>query len=79
MTSATDRFREWDAAYVLGALNTQDRRNYERHLQTGPACAAAVAELAGLPGILSALPPAEAVAIDEAARPDGPGADGAGA
>lgn len=76
MTSATDRFREWDAAYVLGALSAQDRRDFERHLQTCPACAAAVAELAGLPGILSALPAAEAVAIDEAVGTITPGADG---
>jgi hypothetical protein len=68
MTSTPDSYREWDAAYVLGALSADDRRNFERHLQTCPACAAAVAELAGLPGILSALPVAEAVAIDEATR-----------
>jgi len=68
MTSSPDRFREWDAAYVLGALSADDRREFERHLQTCPVCAGAVAELAGLPGILSALPVAEAVAIDEATR-----------
>jgi hypothetical protein len=67
MTSTPDRFREWDAAYVLGALNTDDRREYERHLPGCPACTTAVAELAVLPGILSALPATEAVAIDEAA------------
>ncbi|MGY4857429.1 anti-sigma factor family protein [Cryobacterium sp. AP23] len=66
MTSTPDRFREWDAAYVLGALSAEDRRDFERHLQTCPACAGAVAELAGLPGILSALPVAEAVAIADA-------------
>jgi anti-sigma factor RsiW len=75
MTSSPDRFREWDAAYVLGALSADDRRDFERHLQTCPVCAGAVAELAGLPGILSALPVAEAVAIDEATRmTPGPGA-----
>ena len=63
MTS--DRFREWDAAYVLGALSTEDRHAFERHLPTCPACAGAVAELAGLPGILAALPAAEAVALTE--------------
>jgi len=67
MTSTPDAFREWDAAYVLGALSAEDRRAFERHLPICPACAAAVAELAGLPGILSALPAAEAVAILEAA------------
>ncbi|TFC01124.1 anti-sigma factor [Cryobacterium adonitolivorans] len=60
-----DRFREWDAAYVLGALSAEDRHAFERHLPTCPACAGAVAELAGLPGILAALPAAEAVALTE--------------
>ena len=71
MTSTPDRFREWDAAYVLGALSAEDRHDFERHLPTCPACSAAVAELAGLPGILSALPAAEAVAIAEADPADG--------
>jgi len=66
MTSTPDRFREWDAAYVLGALSAEDRHAYERHLPGCPACAAAVAELAGMPGILAALPAAEALAIDSA-------------
>lgn len=81
MTSRADVFREWDAAYVLGALSTEDRRTFERHLPTCPACAAAVAELAGLPGILGALPAAAAAALDGAvpdgAVPDGPVPDGA--
>jgi len=66
MTPATDRYREWDAAYVLGALSAEDRHAFERHLATCSACAGAVAELAGLPGILAGLPAAEAVAITEA-------------
>ena len=70
MTS--DRFREWDAAYVLGALSPEDRHAFERHLPTCPACSGAVAELAGLPGILAALPAAEAVALTETA-PDAAG------
>ncbi|WEO76135.1 zf-HC2 domain-containing protein [Cryobacterium sp. SO2] len=70
MTSTPDNFREWDAAYVLGALSTEDRRTFERHLAGCPACAAAVAELAGMPGILAALPAAEAQAISEAGAAD---------
>jgi hypothetical protein len=58
-----DRFRDWDAAYVLGALDSEDRREFERHLPTCPTCAAAVAELAGLPGILSKLSSDDAVAL----------------
>jgi hypothetical protein len=59
----TDQFRDWDAAYVLGALDSDDRRAYERHLATCPTCSAAIAEFAGLPGILSKLSPEDAVAL----------------
>ncbi len=63
MTDTVDRFRDWDAAYVLGALDSEDRRAFERHLATCPACAAAVAEFAGIPGILSKLSAEDAVAL----------------
>ncbi|MET1017928.1 MAG: zf-HC2 domain-containing protein [Leifsonia flava] len=55
MTESRDPYREWDAAYVLGALSPDERREFERHLGDCPRCAAAVAELAGLPGILNLL------------------------
>jgi anti-sigma factor RsiW len=63
VSDTTDRFRDWDAAYVLGALDSDDRRAYERHLARCPACSTAVAELAGLPGILSKLSTEDAVAL----------------
>lgn len=63
MSEATDTFRDWDAAYVLGALDSDDRRDYERHLVGCPSCAVAVAELAGLPGLLSKLPASDAAAL----------------
>jgi Putative zinc-finger len=63
MTDTTDRFRDWDAAYVLGALDSDDRRAFERHLANCPECSAAVAEFAGLPGILSKLSSEDAVAL----------------
>ena len=63
MTDTTDRFRDWDAAYVLGALDSEDRRAFERHLAKCPHCSAAVAEFAGLPGILSKLSSEDAVAL----------------
>lgn len=49
----TDTFRTWDAAYVLGALTPDDRHTFERHLETCDDCSRAVAELAGIPGLLS--------------------------
>jgi Putative zinc-finger len=49
----TDQFTMYDAAYVLGALAPSDRRGFEDHLKACPECARAVAELAGLPGLMS--------------------------
>jgi hypothetical protein len=63
VSETTDRFRDWDAAYVLGALGADDRRAFERHLATCPECSASLAELAGLPGILSKLSSEDAVAV----------------
>ena len=52
MNQAVDKYREWDAAYVLGSLSTDDRREYERHLANCSGCTNAIAELAGMPGFL---------------------------
>lgn len=59
-----DRFALDDAAYVLGALSPSDRHAYEEHLRSCERCAATVAELAGLPGLLAR---ADRGALDEAA------------
>ena len=59
-TSGVDPFREWDAAYVLGSLDSTDRRAFEDHLRTCDSCHAAVAELAGMPGLLRMVPADEA-------------------
>ena len=50
---STDKFELYDAAYVLGALSPTDRREFEDHLKGCAACASAVSELAGLPGLMS--------------------------
>ncbi|MCS6548371.1 zf-HC2 domain-containing protein [Curtobacterium flaccumfaciens pv. flaccumfaciens] len=63
-----DKYAEWDAAYVLGSLPASERLEYERHLETCDRCAAAVAELVGLPGLLGKLPADQAIEI---AEPDG--------
>ncbi|MFK3670841.1 anti-sigma factor family protein [Leifsonia aquatica] len=57
-----DEFATWDAAYVLGALSPADRRAYEEHLGECDRCAAAVSELAGMPGLLGLLPREEGLA-----------------
>ena len=51
----TDKYAEWDAAYVLGALSLSDRREFEEHLRGCLPCSAAVSELAGMPGLLRQL------------------------
>ncbi len=66
-----DAYAEWDAAYVLGALGPEERREYERHLSGCPACRAAVTELAGMPAVLSELSAEQAVALTSPRDDDG--------
>lgn len=58
-----EQYREWDGAYVLGALSPEERLEYEEHLAVCPACAEQVGELAGLPGLLGRLDSATALAV----------------
>jgi anti-sigma factor RsiW len=72
MSREIDKYTEWDAAYVLGALSSEERWEYERHLAGCPACSRSLAELAGLPALLSKVPaedvlPAESGAFGTAA------------
>ncbi|HEY5223465.1 MAG TPA: zf-HC2 domain-containing protein [Microbacteriaceae bacterium] len=64
--SQRDPYEEWDAAYLLGALSPTERLEFEAHLSGCARCADAVADLAGLPGLLSALDDDEALAMLEA-------------
>lgn len=66
----SDPYRDWDAAYVLGALSAKDRRTYEEHLLTCAECSAEVASLAGVPGSLAALPDDRALATITEAPPN---------
>ena len=50
-----DPYATWDAAYVLGSLSGNERREFEAHLATCPRCRAAVAELSGIPALLAQL------------------------
>ncbi|WP_158841993.1 anti-sigma factor family protein [Saccharothrix deserti] len=56
MSSPVDPYRDWGAAYVLGSLSPGERREFEGHLVGCPECSGDVASLAGVPGILSAVP-----------------------
>lgn len=60
----------WDAAYVLGSLSATDRREYEEHMSRCLACRQAVAELSGVPALLSQLDRDEVATMNES----GPGA-----
>lgn len=59
----TDPYHEWDGAYVMGSLSPGERREYEQHLSTCAGCAAEVAALAGISGILSGVQPEQAMAL----------------
>ena len=63
MNAIPDKFAQWDAAYVLGALSPGDRREFEEHLASCPPCQAAVSELAALPGLLGQISPADAAML----------------
>ncbi|MGE0216661.1 zf-HC2 domain-containing protein [Mycolicibacterium sp.] len=64
---AEHRYQTWDAAYVLGALSSEDRREYEDHLADCDRCRAAVTELSGIPGLLAMLSLDEVDALDDEA------------
>lgn len=56
-------FAEEDAAYVLGALSPAERRAFEEHLRDCDECAANVAALAGMPGLLSKVTTEQGMAL----------------
>lgn len=60
-----DRYLTWDASYVLGALSSTERREYETHLQTCARCRSAVAELSGIPALLAMLDADDVRALDD--------------
>ena len=66
MNAIPDKFVQWDAAYVLGALSPAERREFEEHLASCPSCQAAVSELAALPGLLAQVSPADAAMLSMA-------------
>ena len=78
--SAVDRYTDWDAAYVLGALSPDERGEFEQHLAGCDRCRTSVGELAGMPGLLAQVPPAEAWALSaegagEPSEPQSPSSD----
>ena len=60
-----DPYALWDAAYILGSLSSNDRREYENHLSGCVPCRSAVGELSGMPALLAMLPSDEVASIDD--------------
>jgi hypothetical protein len=72
-----DKYAHWDAAYVLGSLSEMDRREFDAHMEKCQTCWNAVAELSGLPALLSLLDRDEVADEDDpiAVRPPLPQPD----
>ncbi|WP_445166809.1 anti-sigma factor family protein [Mycolicibacterium sp. Dal123E01] len=64
MIDPHDPYETWDAAYVLGSLSSNERREYETHLSGCVPCRTAVGELSGMPALLTMLSADEVAAID---------------
>ncbi|WP_082984514.1 anti-sigma factor [Mycobacterium sp. 1465703.0] len=60
-----DRYAMWDAAYVLGSLSAAQRREFETHMAHCHPCRDAVADISGVPALLSQLDREEVAAIDQ--------------
>jgi hypothetical protein len=60
----------WDAAYVLGSLSSAERREFEEHMRTCKECRQAVAEISGMPALMSRLDSDDVLAIDERGQPE---------
>jgi anti-sigma factor RsiW len=65
------RYAMWDAGYLLGSLSSADRREFEAHMADCPSCREAVAELSGMPALLSQLDRNEVAAISESGHTSG--------
>ena len=63
--AAQDPYSMWDAAYVLGSLSSDERREYETHLAICTPCRAAVTELSGMPALLALLDRESMAAADD--------------
>lgn len=62
MNTSHEELSEWAGAYAIGALDPNDRRTFERHLDECPICAHDVKTFAPIPGLLAQVDRTE---IDE--------------
>jgi anti-sigma factor RsiW len=77
MSDDNDPYAMWDAAYVLGSLSASDRREFEAHMAGCPQCREAVAELSGVPALLSQLDRDDLIASNQTGASEGSAAAGA--
>jgi hypothetical protein len=64
-SGGADPYAHWDAAYVLGALSSAERREYEAHLSGCKACRTGAGDLSGVPALLGMLSRDDLAVIDE--------------
>ena len=62
-------FADWDAAFLLGALGSSDRRRFEAHLQDCDICRAAIIDMAPTIGLLARIPADRAGSLLERPEP----------
>jgi len=65
-----DQLRQLIGLYVLGGLDPGERRAFDDHLRSCPACEAELAELEGLPALLDAIPRDVALELAEDTEAD---------
>jgi hypothetical protein len=69
MNEFDDEYGDWDAAYVLGALGHEERKEYEAHLAKCTPCSNSVTLLAGIPGFLGKIDSNDAINLMGGATP----------
>ncbi|MFC3963609.1 anti-sigma factor family protein [Nocardia jiangsuensis] len=72
MTDIVDDYTTWDAPYVLGSLTRAERLEFEEHLEQCARCRDAVAELAGMPGLLGLVGAETALGLGAGRAPNDP-------
>lgn len=75
MNADHERFADWDAAYLLGALSATDRAAFEAHLSSCELCHAAIGEIAPTLGLLSRVSSERAVSMLRGPAPESPAAE----
>ncbi len=59
MTDDHQIYADWAAAYTLGALDAEDRKDFEQHLPGCEICTADLASFAPLPGLIAKVEPGD--------------------